>query len=162
MRTFVIGGCLLLLLLISAAFVGWRRSRAAAAPPAYFPSLGGQSTGPPRTHSPSVGPALVFDPEEHDLGVVQPGETRFLAVPWRRAGPGALRVRAVHSGCGCVVPEGLPPLLEEGARGALPLELHVRSAPGPFEHGLRVITDRFPHDVARVFVRGFVGDRAVL
>jgi hypothetical protein len=173
MRTFVIGGCLLLLLLNTAASVEFRRSRAAAAPPASLPEEPARRAerpaacrGVPASVGDATGPplalALQFVPAAVDLGVVEPSETRTVDVGWLRRRPGVLLVRAIHTGCGCVVATALPPRLEEGASGVLLVEVRAPSVPGPFRHTLRVVTDRPPDDVVRLEVVGYVGSEPVV
>lgn len=164
MRTLGTCGYLLLLLLIFAAFVAWRRSRDAAAPPASFSPGAAPFDAEGRERGPPWGgdAPLAFERDLVDLGVLSVGEGRSAPVRWRRRGTGPLKVRAVRTGCGCVVAGGLPDVVPEGAEGVLTVEVRGRTMPGPFTHVIHVVTDRPPDDVLRLVVRGFVGDAVVV
>ena len=170
-------------LFVAAAHVASRHSRFAAprpascvpgapwvAPRSSLPSSGVRATSerPPARAPAGVGVAdprpalgegssLLFEPSEVDLGRLAAGEARRVEVPWRRVGAGALRVRQVVTGCGCVVAQGLEGALPEAASGVLLLDLAGRARAGPFAETVRVLTDRPPDDVITVRVRGFVG-----
>ena len=167
MRTVRVGGALLLLLIsalslvAAAAHVASRHSRLAAPRPAVLSSSPVAPTAPLAV-SEGAAAALVFETTEVDLGRLAPGEVRRVEVPWRRAGPGTLRVREVAPGCGCVVARGLEGALEAGATGALVFEIAGRARAGPFAETVRVLTDRPPDDVHTLRLRGFVGDGVVV
>lgn len=114
--------------------------------------------------APSAGSARVrLEPGEFDLGQVEPGGERKLAVAWRRQGRGALRVLGTRAGCGCAVLRDLPSVFAEGAAGRFTVALRIPSEPGPLEVPLRVVTDAVPpDDVLTLRLCAYVGTRAVV
>jgi hypothetical protein len=118
-------------------------------------SAGGAEVSGPRR--------IVLERPEVDLGVVSAREARVVEVPWRRVGPGEVRVFAVRTGCGCLEAEGLTGHVPSAARGTLRLSMAGRHDPGPFEAAVRVFTDASaPHDLLALRVRGYVGTSPVL
>ena len=152
----VISGSAILLLLIGAALVAIRRSPDAGPSPASI------EDSPDALTATDASGGVAFEATEFDLGTVPAGEPRLVVAPWRRTGPGALRVSRVATGCGCLGASGLPEVLPPGARGQVVLRVAGRETPGPFHLGVEIHTDRPPNDRYRLLVRGYVGTAVVV
>lgn len=127
-----------------------------------MPAPGPRSVPSPEGGLPAA-PGLLLEPRDIDLGCLEPGARREVALAWRREGLGPVKVLAVESGCGCLGLTGLPCALPEGAAGTALLVLKAGADPGPIETTTRVVLNLPPPaDVLRVRLRAYVGRNVVV
>lgn len=105
-----------------------------------------------------MGPrALQFETTEVALGRLQAGAVRMVSLPWRRSGPGILRVLEARTDCGCALIRSAPSRVEAGASGRMRVRVTAPRQPGPLRHRVRVVTDApAGHDVADIWISAHV------
>jgi hypothetical protein len=102
------------------------------------------------------GPAIKFDVEVHDFGIVKLGDQAVYTFEFINIGSEPLVITNVERSCGCTTPQWTTEPVMPGQKGSVTASYNSIGRPGVFNKAITVITNDSEHNRKVLFIKGDV------